>query len=163
MCHWWLNWCHDVDANNITWPERLCCISFWWCGHQEYSGAIDDAVCIMWCQWHHMIKKSCYTSEISYLELRDSVVPLMMSLASLNTFTNCITLSKRSCCTSFWSSWPRECSGAFNDTAGTMLTPMASHDQKRHGALHFDHLYLRNTYILWPTYIKKFEHKEISR
>ena len=58
-------------------------------------------------------------------------------------------MTKRWCCTLFWSSWPN---GAINKSLHHMVlmpVPMASYNQESHPAPHFYHLDLNNVMVLF--------------
>ena len=76
-CHWWCQYQRhhmtpmsmaswDADANDITLPKNHVAFLFQLSEPQEWTGAIDDVVGIIWhcshCQWYLMTKKSCSTS-----------------------------------------------------------------------------------------------------
>ena len=148
MFQWQCHWYHDADANGITWPKSSCCTSFWLCWPKEYNGAIDDAVHITWshqCQWHCMMKSNVTTHFIC-LNIRNTMVPLMIWGHHVTQMSVWLASNdQKSCCTSFWLSWPQECSGTIDDTTGiiSMLMSMMSHDKRSHVAPHFDHCDLR--------------------
>ena len=80
-----------------------------------------------------------------HLDLRKSVMPLTMSLASCDTNSNCVKWPKKSCCMSFQSSWPKECMLVL-----IMPVPilMASHDQKCDAVPHISFLDLKNSMVV---------------
>ena len=86
------------------------------------------SVCaVMWNLHEYYIIRSQYqkshvTPHYNHLDPRNTMVPLMMLVASCNanTRTNYVTWPKMSCCTSFHLSWPVECSHATDNTIGIM-------------------------------------------
>ena len=94
LCCWCCcQWCHM--------NKNLCYTSFWSFWPKECSGAIDDAVGIMWQQiWHqwcHMTKKRYVALYFDHLNLGNAMMQLMMPLTSCDTDagTNGITWIKR--------------------------------------------------------------------
>ena len=75
--------------------------------------------------------KSYVAPHFDHLDLRIALVPLMMPLLSCDTDigTNCITWPKKSCCTSFWLSWTKECNGVIS-IMQLILVLMVWDDQK---------------------------------
>ena len=123
-----------VTPHLVSWPK-------------EYSSALmtplascDSKVSVSSITW----PKNNATPNFSHLDIRNAIVPLMMPWASCNAVAHGITWPKKSCCTSFWISWPKECDGAINDvnTAVNGVTWLGSH-----AWLHFNHLDLRNTIV----------------
>ena len=48
----------NAGANVIRWPKKSCYISFWSSWTTICSGAIDDAISVMWCQhWYNITKE----------------------------------------------------------------------------------------------------------
>ena len=61
--------------------------------------------------------KSHVVPHFDHLDLRNVMLPLMMLSVSCDASANGFTWSDKSCCTSFWLSWPKECN---NNTVGIM-------------------------------------------
>ena len=75
----------------------------------------------------------------SFVDLWNAMTPSASNDAS--AVANGVAI--KSCCTSFWSSGPMECSGITLDHCKwhcvmQILVPMASHDQKNHVSHHFN-------------------------
>ena len=101
------------------------------------------------------------------------MIVTLATVVGCNAYTgaNWIRWPKKSCCTSFWLSWPKECNSTIDNSIGIMwcwvccqwityfqhwcqwcqlmlmLVSMASHDQRCHVAPHFDCLNPRNTVV----------------
>ena len=77
--------------------------------------------------------KSHATPHFNCLELRNAVVPSTMPLISCDAdgSTNGMTWEKESCCTSFWSFWPKECNGAIEKTIGIRWHQCEWHHMKK--------------------------------
>ena len=78
--------------------------------------------------------KNHTTPHFNCIDIMNEMVPLKTpsELSDACASNNGVTWSKKSCCTSFYLSWPKECSGYIDDTISHMtLAPMASHDLKR--------------------------------
>ena len=120
----------DASAIGFIWPRRSCCTSLLSSWPKNYSGAIYDAVSIMWywhwCQWYHEMSMSMavvspdQTSHVvphfDYLDVRNAVVPLTVPVASCDAISaNGITWPERSYCSSFQSFWPNKCNGAIDN------------------------------------------------
>ena len=106
----------NASANALTWPKRSFTLHFDWLAQE-----------IQWCHWCHW----CH------------VMLTPMPMASFDTNLTCVTWPKMSCCSSFWSSWPKECNCAIDVAISIkccqMLMPMASH------APHFSCLDISNS------------------
>ena len=61
--------------------------------------------------------KSHVTPHFASLDLRNTVVPQVMSLASHNASASGITWPEKSCCTWFWMAWHKQSNGVIDDTA----------------------------------------------
>ena len=98
----------------VTWHAGVnACIHIAYIHTSESHDADTGANCIT-------LPKSHVTPHFDYLDLRNAILPLKMSLASQDTDAseNCVTWPKKSCCTPFWLSWNKECNGAINNTVG---------------------------------------------
>ena len=75
-------------------------------------------------------------------------MPLTVALVSCDADANVITWTKKSC-TSFLSSWPKECNGTINDAIGIMWYTSARGitSPKMHVAHHFNCLDIRNVMV----------------
>ena len=121
-------------------------------------------MCHWWYHWYLVMliqisshdQKVCVSTHFHHLDLRNAVMPLTMPSTSLATNASMegITWPKRSCCTLFQLSWPKECNGAI-DNAVTIYDANAgatwwwcrqqwSHMTKKSFEPHFDHLNIRN-------------------
>ena len=126
--------------SGITVPKMSCCTSFQSSGKKECSSIIDSVVSIMWCwhwhQWHH-INKSHVPPHFTCLDLWNAMVALILSSTSYDAQCKCQWhhITKMSCCTICWSSWPKVCNGVIDDSL---------HWPKNFVAPHFTCLYLRN-------------------
>ena len=128
-------WCHMT--------KESFCTSFQLSWPKEHNGAIDDTIGITWhwcqhhvlaygMQWWHWWCRSimwhwCQCQGIKWpesnvaphfdcLDQSTAVVPLTVLTASCDASTgpSGVTLPKMSCCTSLWSSGPKECIGTIN-------------------------------------------------
>ena len=119
---------HDTSTgtSSITWPKRSCCTSFLSSWPEKCNGAIDNALSITcWCQCHLQLMMTLVSHDpkihvapyFKPLYIRKAIMVLMTPLAShdTSTGTSSITWPKRSCCTSFLSSWPEKCNGAVDN------------------------------------------------
>ena len=79
------------NAICIIWPKRSCFMSFQSPRSKEFSGAIYDAIgiiyCWYWCQCCRMTKSNV-APHFDHLDLKNSVVPFMIPLASCDADTN---------------------------------------------------------------------------
>ena len=102
----------DVDASaiGITWPKVHVAPHF---SHLDLRNAIVP----WWYHQHHMMltpvpmashdHKSHIAPHFDFLDLGNTS-------CDADTSTNSITWQIKSCWTSFWSSWPKECNDAIN-------------------------------------------------
>ena len=108
----------NMSASGMTLQERSCCTSFLSSSPMECS----DAFSIKWQghsnQWHYMTK-NVILHLTDHLDIRNVMVLLTIPSASCDADadadTNDVTWPKKSCCTLFWSSWPKDCNGAINN------------------------------------------------
>ena len=96
--------------------------------------------------------KSHIAPHLKHLDLRNSVLPIMMPLASPDASDNAkgVTWQKKSSCPSVWLSdvrihWYHLCL-CWHDVI-PMLMPMTSHDEKSNVVPHIEHLDLRDSVV----------------
>ena len=67
-CYWYAA---DASAKSVNWLKMSSCISFRSSWTNKCSGAIDDAISVMWYQhWYHMTKKvTLHLVSINLLDL----------------------------------------------------------------------------------------------
>ena len=84
----------DVNANGKTKPKKLCYILIWLSWPKKCKDAINDTIGFMWCQclhqWCHMTKKYD-VPDFDHLDLRNVMMPLMISWVSCNDCAKGIT------------------------------------------------------------------------
>ena len=137
----------SASTNGLTWPKKSFCGSFQSSWQIRCNGAIDDpsGIIYWWHLWHYMTNESHIAPHFNCLDLRNALIPLMTLLSSCDTNTgangvtwqklchwwycfHCMTpmlvlmasWPKRSCCTSFWLSWPGKCSGSIDSAISIM-------------------------------------------
>ena len=95
---------------------------------------------MQWCHWwlhQHCVtlilasmaphdQKSYVVPHFDILDLRNGIMPLVTPSAShdTNNTANDVTCPKESCCTSFESSWHKECNGTIDDAIGIIWPKM---------------------------------------
>ena len=110
--------CDDnTSANAMAWQEMSCCISFLSSWPKAWNDAIELKWHWHWHQWTLHDHKGHLVCHFDHLDIRNVMVLLTMPSASCDADAgaNGVTLPKRSCCTSFYSSWPKECNGIINN------------------------------------------------
>ena len=148
----------DTGTNNITWP-RSHVAPYLNCLDLEKAmmtlmmllalcGTVSDPSGIMWHQhqWHHVMQMpvavvSHYQKSPSTSNFDCGIVTLRMLTrpCGATTCANGIIWKEKSLCTSFLSSWPKQCSDAIDikwqcclHHMMLMPVPMASYDQESH-------------------------------
>ena len=129
---------YDVEASGVAWPKKSCCTSFWssWPKEMVFASYNTDASAngIIW------PRKSCCSSLLSSSP-KNVMMPFIMLYASCETDTDPNGIiwhqhqwhhvmpmalgivaydQKKSCCSSFWLSWCKECGGSFEKADGIM-------------------------------------------
>ena len=99
----------NASVNGMTWQEKSCCISFLSLWPKE----CNDAVGIKW-HWHwhwmnYMTKK--VISHFTFLNRKRECNRTIDNAVSMMLIPM-VTHDQKSCCTSFWVYWPKDCSGA---------------------------------------------------
>ena len=127
-----IEWCHLWCWHHVT---LILMPSSWW-----NINTSDIIWCQCWWKFYHLIKK--VTSNYNCLHLWKMKVILKMLTASCdaNTTANGMAWSGESFCTSFLSSWPKECYDAIGINWHLTMTPLTLQDQKSHVVPHFEHL-----------------------
>ena len=97
----------SASTNVVTWTKKLC-TSFGSSWPKECSGTIDDAVGIIASSNGITWPKSHIASQFECLDIRDAMVPgdTLLLVSGTPMPVPVASYDKKSCCTSFWISWP---------------------------------------------------------
>ena len=141
------SWCHHSH-------HCICCFeiivqrSYMAFGAVLSTSADISAMCHWQCCWCHVMpilmashnQKAHVASQFDYPDLQNTMVTLMTPLTSsdASTGTNGVTSPEKSCCPSFWSSWPNKCYGATDDVMGIMWCWCKSHHMSKKVMFHLN-------------------------